>query len=949
MKTQIKFLLLLAVSLFSYYKSQAQCSTLSYYYNPIESAAMPVLPVGQCYVLLVQDSLAPYTSLVVDYYLTSTLLASTTNDSLIVAIPCEVYYPGAWDALCNSLTYSITLTDLTTPTCTASGSDLLCGWAINDCSYFVINTGPDMSVHLSDPTPIGLPESSAIAFGDPPYTYTWTSTDLTALAALSSTSVAQPFITAYSGLSATFCLEITDATGCTNSDCLLISEAPCSISAILVDDTIANTISNYPSGLSGADFTYLWSTGDTTQNLNYAGLITLGTLQTFTVVVSDQWGCSVMFSIDVIDNFILTPVSSCVCNANQNSLGLLVATSGLFCYGDFVWHPLGDTTTLFTQTGTNVSTFNPSTYGYSAYMVEYFASWSSAPICSSVVNVIIPVCIDTICGVVFYDNNNNGWQDAGELPAAGHPVYCNGNLQTTNALGEYSFVLPCSSIFDLYTSGSVAYPVLTCPAPYSSTPSTSAVYTGYTSDFDNCDFHFGLSNDVTTISGYVYVDANNNGIFDAGETPVHYASVSVGASWTCTNTDGFYQVIVAPGTYNVVVDGAYYFVYTSIVPSSISQTLTMGDNSTNNNFGLQVTPGLNLVAEIIPHTTVTPGFPAWYDIIVCNEGTVTSGGTLNYYYDGVLTFDDSYPIYTTHNASAHTLTYNIPSLAPGQCATFWVDFTASSSAVLGDNTIEMLNIIPSVSVADIVPNNNIDTVHQIIIGSWDPNNKLPVESNLLDNPNEQIISSQNANQRVEYVINFQNTGSAPAVNVLVEDFLSSDVAANSFQFLGSSHIASVSRTGNQVRYQFHNIMLPDSTHNELESHGWVRYSVNANAGLAPGHQINDLCEIYFDFNAPVVTNPGTVTMVNSVGIADANALNIALYPNPAQQTVTIEMAQLPANATIEIYDAVGKRVINLTLNNEKTTINIAQLQAGIYTCKISSNGTRLATSRITKL
>lgn len=61
----------------------------------------------------------------------------------------------------------------------------------------------------------------------------------------------------------------------------------------------------------------------------------------------------------------------------------------------------------------------------------------------------------------------------------------------------------------------------------------------------------------------------------------------------------------------------------------------------------------------------------------------------------------------------------------------------------------------------------------------------------------------------------------------------------------------------------------------------------------------------------------------------------SMYPNPANgNTVTISSA---SNSTkeVKVYSIIGKQVINTTITN---TLNIAELQSGIYVVKITENG-----------
>ncbi|MFT3751924.1 MAG: right-handed parallel beta-helix repeat-containing protein [Paludibacter sp.] len=62
-----------------------------------------------------------------------------------------------------------------------------------------------------------------------------------------------------------------------------------------------------------------------------------------------------------------------------------------------------------------------------------------------------------------------------------------------------------------------------------------------------------------------------------------------------------------------------------------------------------------------------------------------------------------------------------------------------------------------------------------------------------------------------------------------------------------------------------------------------------------------------------------------------------VYPNPAVDNLTIETDGETSNATIEIFDLKGQKVIGLPLNEKKTEININFLKVGIYIAKISGD------------
>jgi fimbrial isopeptide formation D2 family protein/uncharacterized repeat protein (TIGR01451 family) len=136
----------------------------------------------------------------------------------------------------------------------------------------------------------------------------------------------------------------------------------------------------------------------------------------------------------------------------------------------------------------------------------------------------------SVSGVVFRDDNRNGTQNAGEPPLVGVVVSLVNPVTgatlattTTDASGAYSFNdLPSGNYRIIETQ----------PAGYGNSPQTPATVrdvvvplTGLTGQ------NFGEI--LGSLAGQVFVDANNNGFFDNGETPL--ANISVVLTGTDVN------------------------------------------------------------------------------------------------------------------------------------------------------------------------------------------------------------------------------------------------------------------------------------------------------------------------------------------------------------------------------------------------------------------------------
>lgn len=79
------------------------------------------------------------------------------------------------------------------------------------------------------------------------------------------------------------------------------------------------------------------------------------------------------------------------------------------------------------------------------------------------------------------------------------------------------------------------------------------------------------------ICGFVWNDTNNNGIQDAGESGVEGAVVSLDANVTATDTEGFYDFSVGPGTYTIAVQ---------IPPGTQPSPLNIGSDDTLDSDGV---------------------------------------------------------------------------------------------------------------------------------------------------------------------------------------------------------------------------------------------------------------------------------------------------------------------------------------------------------------------------
>ena len=186
---------------------------------------------------------------------------------------------------------------------------------------------------------------------------------------------------------------------------------------------------------------------------------------------------------------------------------------------------------------------------------------------------------------------------------------------------------------------------------------------------------------------------------------------------------------------------------------------------------------------------------------------------------------------------------------------------------------------------------------------------------------------------MHYLIRFENLGTANAVNVVVKNTI--DAAKFDINTLvpidGSHDYYTRINATNDVEFIFENIQLPfDDANND----GYVVYKIRTLQSLVLGDEFSNQAEIYFDFNAPVITNNyTTVVAEDDLGTSDFSLSKIKVYPNPVNDFLTIE-AEFTIDA-VSVYDIEGRKVLEV-LKDNMNQIDMSALNSGIYFVKVFS-------------
>ncbi len=275
----------------------------------------------------------------------------------------------------------------------------------------------------------------------------------------------------------------------------------------------------------------------------------------------------------------------------------------------------------------------------------------------------------------------------------------------------------------------------------------------------------------------------------------------------------------------------------------------------------------------------------------------------------------------TPSVSGNVITFSNINMNPNQIysGTIWV---------LSDNNLTIGSVLCANMQLSYNSNTYTETSCDFVVNSYDPNMK---EVAIDGQPAEGFVP---ANKTMTYTLHFQNTGNAPAFNVLIKDTLDTDLDISSFSYLGSSHpvYIRVDSTSRECRFYFYDINLPDSATNPQGSQGYVKFSVNQKPNLAPGTEIKNNCSIYFDTNPPIVTNTVTSIIQYPTSVAQSLAHTIQITPNPAKDKLFVQTSFDVFD--VQILDVTGKLLLTSSSTKE---INIQQLPKGLYFVKVSHN------------
>lgn len=485
----------------------------------------------------------------------------------------------------------------------------------------------------------------------------------------------------------------------------------------------------------------------------------------------------------------------------------------------------------------------------------------------------------------------------------------------------------------------------------------------------------------------VFIDYNQNGVQDDMEPNFYTSAIQVTENGSIYQDHplGFQNIYLAGGEYNLMIDSASISGWESTTPSSVF--ITLNDSIPCDTILFGIYP-MDIISDLdieMAYSTKTCNEEAEITLALINDGYLPESGWVWFLPDSNFV-DISFISPPDSVSGANTYGWQYDNLYPGTSLNFTFEATIPGP--------------PLVEVGTLISNKlrieRIDSDDELVLAlekysefyvqcSYDPNDKF-VE------PNHPLNYTDVNRDRLTYMIRFQNTGNAPATNVVLIDTLSEFVVPSSIRLLKNSHneVLSIRREGSSILiFEFRDIMLPDSTSNPIASQGYITFSVELRNNLPEGTTVDNTADIYFDLNPAITTNTVTnVLYFDSDGDGffsfedcddDNPSINpeaeevpnndidedcdgedlissvenkilesIMLNPNPTPGVFHISNPT-STEITISVMDIHGRVILRSSRQNSDVNVDISHRENGLYFVSIRDDNGGSKVLRIIKL
>jgi len=327
-------------------------------------------------------------------------------------------------------------------------------------------------------------------------------------------------------------------------------------------------------------------------------------------------------------------------------------------------------------------------------------------------------------------------------------------------------------------------------------------------------------------------------------------------SFPFRNDDDRYQLMLPPGQYQVNPSAINNNLF-SVEPDQVTFNLTSSSDTIFQDFC--IIPNGNRLSDvyikIIPIGVARPGFNMDYKVILGNRGSISASGNYNITTPSELTEIYAIPENATFNNEEIQVSYTDLEPFRIQCDTFTLRLNSpmDSPPLNNGDRISLHGKIYSDKQEHKIRNNKIYICHDIV-NSYDPNDKQCLQGD--------FIQLDSLIENVEYMIRFENEGTAEAVNITIRDSIDSGVFnVESIRIIDASHRVHLELNNDVVEFIFEDIYLPFS---DDYNDGYVVFELDLKSNVNAGNIIENNADIFFDFNFPIRTNTTSSILIDDI-------------------------------------------------------------------------------------
>jgi len=747
---------------------------------------------------------------------------------------------------------------------------------------------------------------SAAGFGGTaPYTYVWSNGATTP----SQTGLAGGF----------YGVNITDANGCIGTDGGLVgTSTPITVTSSATPSLCTTPTGNASLDISGGTGAYsvTWyttpaQTGVTAHSLIYG---------TYTFSITDGAGCSIDGSVYV------PPID--VISASFSSTPALCTLSN----GSLTAYPTGGVAPYFYSWSTGATTQTITAQPAGAYKVTITDHVGCKATKEQALPATSPLGVGITTTPASCVLTNDGVESAvawGGTPPYSYAWSSGGTAATISALPYGPYWLSVTDAAGCTSTGNYSY-------------------VGYDPSATNC---------YCTISGNVYQDLNSNCVQDPAELSIPGIQVAVsGVGYTYTDGNGNYSVRVPSGPYTVSENTPAFYPISPCQLNDIPVTAVAASGCVHTvNFANSMDSVHDMHISLWDYDAPSPVPGHLYKqvMIVSNDGSLPEDSILVNYHTDAQIFA---PLFTQGGifsgaSSQYSSTVNFPALNPGATQQFFMTYNVPANMPAGTSLLFMDTVSYKSPIdfwqIDNTPSNNINSLTTATVNSPGTNFK---EVNPKGTGAAGVISYTDS--VLEYMVHFQNTGAVTAENIIIIDTLDDNLNWTSLAPVFESAPCKVTLTQNGTKkvaqFTFAEINLPAKANDEMRSNGMLTYTIKLNSELPSGTQIKNHSSVYFDYNAPVITN----TTLNTIGAAAPQGITkihsqnqgaFTIYPNPANRAFNALInSEAATSANLMVYDVTGKAMVSKGIALQKGTqtisVDVSHLASGTYFVSLDENG-----------